>query len=128
MAQYTSGPSRTFIAGTDLSAVAKQYTFVKMSADFKVTTAGAGERPIGVQQDLGKADAHVYVRLIPGGTSKLRVDGNAAAIVAGDILKVAANGKGVKAASANDDYYAIALEGSTADGDVIEAVLVTGQL
>lgn len=130
MSQSTMGLQKTFKAAGDLSAAAKQFTFVKFSAAQTVTTAAAGELAIGVQQNLpNAAGLGVVVRMVgAGGTSKLRVDGNAANIAAGDKLKADANGKGLKAAGANDDYYAVACEASTADGDVIEVVLQQGKL
>lgn len=114
------GIQKTLKAGADLSAATKQFTFLKMSADQTVNTAGAGEVMVGVQQDLPKSGKACMFRIT--GTSKLRVDGTTP-ITAGDLLKSDANGKGVKASS-GDVCGAIAYEAAAADGVVIEAQLI----
>ncbi len=59
----------------------------------------------------------------------VRVNGNSVNIAKGDMLKVAATtGRLVKAATDLDYYYAKALQASTADGDLIAAVLMQGYL
>lgn len=115
------GIQKTLKASADLSAATKQFTFVKASGNQTITTCGAGETMLGVQQDLAASGKACMFRIT--GTSKLRVDGTTP-IAAGDKLKSDAAGKGVKA-SATNIAGAIALEGATADGVVIEALLIS---
>lgn len=112
----------TFAAAADLST--KQFHFVKITADRTVNSAGAGEMAVGVLQDAPSAAAQAAnVRML--GTTEI-VAG--AAFAAGVRLKANASGRAIEAATANDDFYAIALEAATADGDVVEAFLAGGQL
>lgn len=107
--------------GSDLSVAATQYTFLKSSANQRVTTCGANGVALGVQMQLGVGTPQsVCIRL--DGTALLKVDGTTP-IVAGDRLKSDASGRGVKAAG-SDIANAIALEGADAANVVIEALIV----
>lgn len=114
--------SQSYSAGADLSA--KQYLAVKLTAANVVGVAGAGEKAIGVLQNKPTSGQAATVREL--GRTKHVVDGNAAAIAAGDWLKANAAGKGVKTTTDKDFVYARAEEASTADGDVIEVTVFPG--
>ena len=126
MSQSMPVLQKTFAAATNLAA--DQFLFMKMSADFTADLCGDNELAIGTLQNMPAAAGRgAVVRLL--GTTKLRVDGatggGGAAILAGTPLKCSATGLGVKASAAKDVVGAIALQGSTAVGDIIEALLVT---
>jgi hypothetical protein len=111
----------TFTSSGDLSA--GRYKFVKISAAQTVALTGAGERAIGVLTNAPDAAGKpASVRIL--GTVEVMCG---AAVAAGNLLKSDANGKAINASVANDDFFGIALEAATADGDIIEALLVTGQ-
>jgi hypothetical protein len=126
MAQSMPVLQKTFKAAGDLSAL--QFTYVKFSADYTVTGAGAGlgtegDIPIGILQNApAVAGLGAMVRLL--GTSKLKVDGNASAISAGSLLKSGADGAGHVTTTNKHKVAAMALEGSTADGDIIEVMML----
>jgi hypothetical protein len=122
--QVTAGRDKTLTAAADLSASTKRYTFVKASAAQSVDTAGAGEMPIGIQQNKPESGDGCVVRLCGcGGSSILRIGET---VTAGDPLKVGANGLAMKA-TPGDQYFAIANEGATfVATEEIEALLQTG--
>lgn len=106
------------IAASDLSAAAKQYTLVVLDATGKeADTAGADAVVAGVQ--INKPAADEAVDIMCYGTVPVRVDGNAAAIAPMDRLETDANGYGVKSTVTKHNSFGIALEPSTAAGDVI---------
>lgn len=112
-------------AGADLST--KTYLGVYADTAGAVQVADTSHRPMGVLQNKPKSGEACGIRVI--GTTKLVVDGVAATsnIAIGDKLKADASGRGVKASSDGDEVFAIALEASTATGDIIEALLVNRQ-
>jgi hypothetical protein len=121
MAQSMPVLQKTFKAAGDLSLL--QFTFVKLSADYTVAACGDGEAPIGIlQNNPAVAGLGAVVRLL--GTSKLKVDGNASAISAGSLLKSGADGAGHVTTTNKHKVAAMALEGSTADGDIIEVMML----
>jgi hypothetical protein len=124
--QVTKGKDKTEIAAADLSASTKRYTFVKMSGVKLVNTCGAGERPVGIQQNLPDIDEGCVLSVIGcGGSSLLRVGET---VAAGDPLKSGTGGVAMKAAS-GESYYAIANEGVTfVANEIIEAILQTGTM
>ena len=115
----------TFPAATDLSSY--QYCFVNLETDGQVGMASADEAIIGVLQDDPDAENEAASVCVYG-ISKLVVDGNASAIAPGDKLAADSAGKGVKTTTNTDDYGAIALEASTAAGDIISVLVVPGGL
>lgn len=90
---------------------------------WKVTTSGAGEASIGVATN-DAASGEIVTVAIANSVGRIEVDGSSSNIAAGDPLKANASGIGVKASS-GDNTIAIALEPSTASGDIINCV-VTG--
>jgi hypothetical protein len=60
------------------------------------------------------------------GVCHLKVDGATANIAASDRLKSDANGKGVPVSADFDEYGAVALCASTADGDIIPVLIQKG--
>ena len=113
----------TLEASADMSAPEYQYTFVALDQ----TTMAACE-PITsgearfILQNRPKYLKGAVVRL--HGTSALRVDGTTP-IYIGNFIKPSTGGKGVKAV-AGEAYSAIALETSSADGDIIEVLVERG--
>lgn len=111
--------------GADLSVAAKQYTFVKMTANQRINTCTAGGSPIGVMEQLG-VGLPQSVNVQTSGKALLKVAGLSTAIAAQDRLKSDGSGRGVKVSAATDNAGAIALEGADADDIVIEVLLITG--
>jgi len=121
------GPLLTtsFPASGDLSSY--QYHFMNLESDGQVALASATEAIIGILQDDPDAeDEGASVGIV--GISKLYVDGNGTNIAPGDKLAANSSGHGAKTTTDLDDYGAIALEASTADGDIIKVLLVPGGL
>ena len=120
----------TFKAGADLSADAAPTTSLRYralktdgsNARQVVAVSGVSDRVIGIQQNLPESGQFVDVRHL--GTSRVRV---AAAVAAGDYLKVDAAGKFITGGAGADINWAIALEAGAADGDLVEAVLLQPQ-
>ena len=90
-----------------------------------VKQATAGAQALGVTyESTAAANRNVGVNL--EGVCYLKVDGDTAAISAGDRLKSDANGKGVPVAADFDEFGAIALCDSAADDDVIPVLIQKG--
>jgi hypothetical protein len=126
MSQQAGFHDLTYTAGANLSA--KQYHFLRFSADYTVNTPGAAAQDIiGIQQDdlATAAGIGVLVRPIPQASSSLLKAG--AAIAAGAPITSDANGKGVTATT-GQRYYARAAQAATADGDIIEVHPTTGNV
>lgn len=110
---------KSFLAGADLSA--KQYTFVKLSNDSTVVTAGAGEGALGILQNNPESGDVANVMIL--GISRL-VMSEAVAVMG----KVASTAAGEGAAVTGDDliYNAMVVQASTADNDEIKVLLCQG--
>ena len=87
-----------------------------------VVPSADSDRVIGVQQNLPEAGQFVDVRHL--GTSRVRI---AAAVAAGDYLKINSVGEFITGGGGADINWAIALEAGGADGDLVEAVLLQPQ-
>ena len=124
MAWEAPGPDVPFAASADISAY--QYCFMGMpDSSGQVTFTGAGEHILGILQNKPAAAGRgASVRVY--GVSKLVVDGNVGAIVPGDRLISDAAGKGVKGETDNNEMGAIALEASTAAGEIISVLVIPG--
>lgn len=112
----------TYMAAGDLST--KRYHGGRISAEMTVAAAGAAANDvIGVIQDApdaaGKACA---VRIL--GTSEVMAG---AAFAAGALLITNAAGRWITATT-GQPYAAIASHAATADGDIVEAVLLRGRV
>ena len=110
----------TLIAGADLSA--KQYFFVKMSADNTcVLCSAATDAPIGVLQNSPISGGEASV-LVVGGTKLVA----GAAIAAGVKIGTASTGKAdAKVAGTDTTEYTVGqvLLASAADADILTAVI-----
>ena len=106
---------------------ANQYFAVKLTSienTVVIATAGTG---IGILQNKaigGVAPAGQGAEVRHHGISRHVVDGNATNIAIGDFITSDAAGKGVVADTINDLAYGIALEASTADGDIISVLMM----
>ena len=98
-------------------------TITTASEAFKARLAGAGEFCLGIIGAAALAGRPTNVRT--GGMYRLTVNGSGTAINAGDKLKSAANGIGIKA-GATDEWFAIAIDPSTGNGDIIRVVIAHG--
>ena len=110
------------------AAIVTLYHFVQLDTSecdgtkVAVETAGAGGQIFGISADTSAAGGHVAVFDAPGRVCYLTVDGNAGAISVGSYLKADSSGHGVATTSAGDECGAIALEASTAAGDIISVM------
>ena len=117
MSQYVETPTKSFVAGAAIA----QHLRVKLSAG-KLAVAGITDKEIGTIIQAAFADGDVVgVRLRTAqGTTKMIA--NATGCVAGAEIYTAASGK-VSPTYATGSYpIGMALEASTADGDVIEVL------
>lgn len=116
-------PNReSFKAAGDLSALT--HTFVKLSAANTVTGAGAGEAGIGVLLNAPDAAGKTATVAMAPGIAQVKANGASPNIAVGNWLKVGANGVAVQSTTAKDHVVAIANEAATADGVIIEAILI----
>ncbi len=112
----------TKAAARDLSSYQFFAMQVDSDGDFDCGDSSSSDMVIGVLQnapDESGAEAEVATR----GTTKLKVTGSTA-ISPGDKLGSDGNYRGKKVTADKAFYFAIALEAATADGDIIEALLV----
>jgi len=115
--------TESYVANPDLSG--NQYFALALhTVENEVVLAGAGGG-FGVLQNKPEAGQGAEVR--HHGISRCEVDGNATNIAIGDLICSDANGRGVVADTIDDLAFGIALEASTALGDVI-SVLMTGPI
>ncbi len=113
--------TESYEAQTDLST--KQYYAVALQSDENRVALAAAGVAHGILQNKPSAQGQgAEVRHL--GISRHVVDGNATNIAIGDLITSDAAGKGVVADTINDLAYAIALEASTADGDIISVLMI----
>lgn len=114
----------TFVAASDLSLY--QYSPVKLAAGTaggprcRIDLAGAGERAIGILQTDPTAQKGGTVML--SGVSRCKVDGTTP-IAVGDKLIAGTAGLSVKSSTDKDHVFGIALEASSASGDIIDVLI-----
>lgn len=110
-------------SSTDLSG--SQFLFVTASG---ALAAANGGDALGVMQDAIDASTNGPKAIPVGylGISKVLVDGNSENISVGSRITSDAAGKGVTKSpfGATDNVLGIAMEASTADGDIISVLLV----
>ena len=99
-----------------------QFCFVTMSGAETVTFCGAGGKPVGVLQNKPDTIGHAAA-IVTHGPTQLCVDGNAGAISRLSWLKSDSAGKGVATTTDKDVVGAMALQASSAAGDVIPAII-----
>lgn len=95
----------------------------------KCSIADTTDKPFGVADNGGSSGDLISI-ITTGYEAMLEVDGSGTAIAAGDYLKpdASSTGKGIKAGTDKDAYGAIALEPSSADGDIIRVLVLNGFL
>ncbi len=119
--------TESYKAGQGVSPTS-QYLAVKLTSienTIVIASAGVG---IGILQNKpegGVAPAGQGAEVRHHGISRHVVDGNATNIAIGDLITSDAAGKGVVADTIDDLAYGVALEASTADGDII-SILMNG--
>jgi len=122
----------TFTAAADMSSAAVgpgpntsyQYTAVKPTSgtDLAVSpSSSAGSRVVGVLQTQPASGGAAVVRIL--GITKLVVDGTTP-IANGDMLTTDASGRGVKTTTTGAESFAMALQASTAQNDIISAIVL----
>jgi len=120
MSQQSNTVYKTFVAGADLSS--GQHLFVELGSNGTVTICNAAtDVPIGVLTDFYRATPGQSVTVAIGGTVKVKAGG---AITAGAWVGTGADGKAVAKSEDGDIVRGIALESASADGDIIEIMLV----
>tara|TARA_R100000808_G_scaffold20286_1_gene43931 strand:+ start:3203 stop:3586 length:384 start_codon:yes stop_codon:yes gene_type:complete len=119
MAQFVDGNVKTFEAD---GAIA-QFARVQLDADGKVTTAGLTAKDIGTaEREAFAAGDKIPVRLrTASGTHKVIAS---EAVAVGGTLHTQASGKVGDTATATGYEYGMAIEASSADGDIIEAIRI----
>lgn len=119
MSQYVDTGTRTFIA----DAAIPQFARVVFEADGRIVTAGLAELGCGVAMTAAFAAGNaIEVKLWnSGGTFKMRAS-EALAVAA--VLYTESDGEVQDTAQATSLPFAQALEAATADGDIIECVLL----
>jgi hypothetical protein len=121
MAVDFGGQDITVTSGADLSA--KQFYATTMETSGKIALANSvGEKCVGILQNKPSADGKIG-RVRINGVSKVVVS---SAVEEGAELSAASSGK-LTTASAAHYILAIALEPSSADGDIIRVMLVNYQ-
>jgi hypothetical protein len=112
-------------AARDLSSY--QYCAMKMDSNGRIDYVDTSSSGVchGVLQNDPDA-AYEEAEIATEGTSLLYVNGNSTNISIGDPLGSDSSYYGVKVESDGDQYFAIAMEASTADGDLIEVKLLGG--
>lgn len=121
MSQKTEGNSKTFKSGEDLTD--DRYKIAKLDGTGRaVLASSATDELIGILDDGPEnADESVPVLLRSGaGTYKVMV---AEAISIGAKVTSDSAAKGVTTTTDKDQVIGVALEASTADGDIIEVLI-----
>jgi len=118
MAVFQSRDTRTFDAGTDLSA--GQFKFVALAADGQVDLAGDGAQAIGVLYNEPSAAGRSATVVVTG---KVKVK-SGGSVTAGDEVASDADGNCVTAAT-DDVIMGYALEDAV-DGQVFAIELIQG--
>lgn len=99
-----------------------QYCAVKVTGDLAVgPSSSAGTRVVGVLQTQPLSGEGAVVRIL--GITKLVVDGTTP-IAAGDMLTTDSVGRGVKTTTTGAESFAQALQASTAQNDIISAIVL----
>jgi len=120
--QSKPGGLITKAAARDLSSYQYYAMQIDSDGDIDYGDSSSSDMVIGVlQNDPDEAGAEAEIAT--AGTTKLRVTGSTT-IAPGDKLGSDGNYRGKKVTADKAIYFAIALEDATADGDIIEALLV----
>lgn len=120
MSQQSNTVYKTFIAGADLTG--KENLFVELTGAHTVDVCkGTNDVPIGVLTDYYRAEQGQSVTVAIGGTVRVKAGG---AITVGSFVSTDSNGKAVAKTEDGDVARGIALEPASADGDIIEVLLI----
>lgn len=107
---------KSYRAGEELKA----YRFIKFDENNNVVTATAGTDNIcGISDNIDRMQGSVADISFPGTITEIETGG---AFSAGEYLTADAQGRAVKAGE-SDNIGAIALENSTAEGEVVKVVV-----
>ena len=119
----------TFTGISAAAITAAKIVNFSSDADNTVRTVASATASTSFVAGITETDANAAgqeIRVRHAGITRLMVDGNAGAIVPGDKLVSNSAGLGVKAGAAGattQHTAAIALQGSTASGDIIDVML-----
>lgn len=121
VSQQSNTVYKTFVAGADLSSA--QYLFVELGSGANEVTVvdNVADIPIGVVADFYRATKGMPLTVAIGGTTKVKAS---AAITKGAWVGSTNTGKAVAKTANGDVVRGIALEAASADGDIIEIMLV----
>ena len=120
MSQQSNTVYKTFIAGADLTG--KEHLFVQLTGDHTVDVCNTPwDVPIGVLTDYYRAEQGQSVTVAIGGTVRVKAGG---AINVGSFVGTDAYGRAVAKTEDGDVGRGIALEGASAEGDIIEVLLI----
>lgn len=121
MSQMSNTVYKSFVAGADLSSA--RYLFVELGSNAnEVTVVNATtDIPIGVVTDFYRGTQGMPVTVAIGGTTKVVAGGS---ISKGAWVGPGTGGKAAAKTNNGDIVRGIALESATADGEIIEILLV----
>lgn len=121
MSQMSNTVYKSFVAGADLSSA--RYLFVELGTNANEVSVvnGATDIPIGVVTDFYRGTQGMPVTVAIAGTVKVVASG---AITKGAWVGSNAAGKAAAKTNNGDIVRGIALESATADGEIIEILLV----
>jgi len=121
--QAKPGERTTRKAKRDLSSY--QYHAVYQDSDGLIDYVDTSSSGIAMGILYNKPDAaNAEAEVVRTGTALMYVDGNSANIAIGALLGSNSNYHGVAVTDDNAQYFARAMEASTADGDLIEVELL----
>lgn len=124
MSLATESPVIPFVNGAAALTLGR---IVKISAGTTVVTAAATDAALGVVTEDAEAGGSISVA-VAGSGAIVYVEVSASGIAIGDNLAPVAAGKCNKSTTATHKAFAVALEPSTAAGQLIKAVLSPGYI
>jgi len=110
-------------AARDLSSYRFHAMKIDTSGNIDYTNTASGAHALGILQN-NPAAAGREAEIATEGSSLLYVDGNSPNIAIGDLIGSNSSYHGVKVSADKAKYFAMAMEASAADGDLIEVKIV----